>query len=210
MPVTPTIKAVVFDIGNVLIEWQPERFYDAQIGQDRRRAMFAALDLHGMNDGVDRGDNFREAVTAFAAANPDWRAEIMMWHDNWADMASPAIPHSVRLLRALRADGVPCFALSNFGIQTFEIAERRYDFLQEFDRRYISGHMGVIKPDARIYEMLEDDCGVPPGHLLFTDDRIDNIRAAEARGWQTHLFDGPRAFAARLVAEGLLTPEKAA
>ena len=210
MPVTPTIKAVVFDIGNVLIEWQPERFYDAQIGQDRRRAMFAALDLHGMNDGVDRGDNFREAVTAFAAANPDWRAEIMMWHDNWADMASPAIPHSVRLLRALRADGVPCFALSNFGIQTFEIAERRYDFLQEFDRRYISGHMGVIKPDARIYEMLEDDCGIAPGQLLFTDDRIDNIRAADARGWQTHLFDGPRAFAARLVAEGLLTPEKAA
>ena len=209
MPVTASIKAVVFDIGNVLIEWQPERFYDATIGEDRRRAMFAALDLHGMNDGVDRGDNFRDAVTAFAEANPDWHAEIMMWHDNWGDMASPAIPHSVRLLRALRATGVPCFALSNFGIQTFEIAETRYDFLQDFDRRYISGHMGVIKPDAQIYRMLEDDCGVAPGLLLFTDDRIDNSRAADARGWQTHLFDGPGAFAARLVAEGLLTPEQA-
>ena len=209
MPVTPTVKAVVFDIGNVLIEWQPERFYDTAVGEDRRREMFAALDLHGMNDGVDRGDNFRDAVTAFAAANPDWHAEILMWHDNWADMASPAIPHSVRLLRALRADGVPCFALSNFGIQTFEIAETRYDFLQDFDRRYISGHMGVIKPDAEIYRMLEDDCGVAPGHLLFTDDRIDNIRAADRRGWQTHLFDGPAAFAGRLVAEGLLTPEQA-
>ena len=209
MPVTPSIKAVVFDIGNVLIEWQPKRFYDATIGEDRRRAMFAALDLHGMNDGVDRGDNFRDAVTAFAEANPDWRAEILMWHDNWADMASPAIPHSVRLLRALRTAGVPCFALSNFGIQTFEIAETRYDFLQDFDRRYISGHMGVIKPDAEIYRMLEDDCGVAPGHLLFTDDRIDNIRAADRRGWQTHLFDGPAAFAGRLVAEGLLTPDQA-
>lgn len=209
MPVTAAIKAVVFDIGNVLIEWQPERFYDATVGEVRRRAMFAALDLHGMNDGVDRGENFLDAVTAFAALNSDFHAEILMWHDNWADMASPAIPHSVRLLRALRADGVPCFALSNFGIQTFEIAEKRYDFLHEFDRRYISGHMGVIKPDVAIYRMLEDDCGVAASDLLFTDDRIDNIRVASQRGWQTHLFDGPTAFADRLVAEGLLTPEQA-
>jgi len=209
MPVTATVKAVVFDIGNVLIEWQPERFYDAQVGEARRRDMFAALDLHGMNNGVDRGETFIDAVTDFAAANAKYHAEIMMWHDNWADMASPSIPHSVRLLHALRADGVPCYALSNFGIQTFEIAQKRYPFLKDFDRRYISGHMGVIKPDVQIYKMLEDDCGTDPKGLLFTDDGIDNIRAADARGWQTHLFDGPAAFAARLVAEGLLTPEQA-
>ncbi len=210
MPVTATVKAVVFDIGNVLIEWQPERFYDAEVGEARRRAMFTALDLHGMNDDVDRGENFRDAVTAFATANIDYHAEIMMWHDNWADMASPSIPHSVRMLHALRDQGVPCFALSNFGVQTFEIAENKYPFLKDFDRRYISGHMGVIKPDVEIYRLLEDDCGVAPGHLFFTDDRIDNIRAAERRGWQTHLFDGPTAFAGRLIAEGLLTPEQAA
>ena len=204
-----TVTAVVFDIGNVLIEWQPERFYDAQIGVDRRKAMFADLDLHGMNDGVDRGENFRDAVTDFATANPAWHDEIMMWHDNWADMASPAIPHSVRLLKALRNAGVPVFALSNFGIQTFAIAEPVYPFLRDFDRRYISGHMGVIKPDPAIYRMVEDDCGVPSEQLLFTDDRIDNIDAAKARGWQTHLFEGPAGFAARLVAENLLQPEDA-
>ncbi|MCB5198847.1 HAD family phosphatase [Loktanella sp. TSTF-M6] len=203
------VEAVIFDIGNVLIEWQPERFYDAQIGEERRRAMFAALDLHGMNDGVDRGDNFLEAVTAFAAANPAWHAEIMMWHDNWAQMASPEIPHSIRLLHALRAAGVPVFALSNFGIQTFAIAEKVYPFLNDFDRRYISGHMGVIKPDAEIYRRVEVDCGVDPAVLLFTDDRADNIAAAAERGWQTHLFDGPQAFADRLVSEGLLTAEEA-
>jgi 2-haloacid dehalogenase len=64
--------------------------------------------------------------------------------------------------------------------------------------------MGVIKPDPRIYEMVEDDCGIAPGRLLFTDDRQDNIRVADARGWKTHLFEGPDGWAARLRAEGLL------
>ena len=101
------------------------------------------------------------------------------------------------------------FALTNFGIQTFEVAEPVYPFLAEFDRRYISGHMGVIKPDQVIYQMVEDDCGVPPGGLLFADDRIDNIKVAAARGWQTHLFEGSQGWADRLVAEGLLSKEAA-
>jgi len=203
------VEAVVFDIGNVLIEWQPERFFDSVIGVARRKAMFAAIDLHGINDEVDRGGNFRDTIMAAAKANPDWHDEVMMWHDRWIEMAAPAIDHSVRLLRALRAVDVPVFALTNFGIQTFEVAEPVYPFLGEFDRRYISGHMGVIKPEADIYQMVEDDCGVPPGGLLFADDRIDNINVAAARGWQTHLFEGPQSWADRLVAEGMLTKEAA-
>jgi 2-haloacid dehalogenase len=204
-----SVQAVVFDIGNVLIEWQPERFFDSVIGEARRRAMFAAIDLHGINDVVDRGGHFRDTIVAAAKANPDWHDEVMMWHDRWIDMAAPAIDHSVRLLRALRVAGVPVFALTNFGIQTFEVAEPVYPFLGEFDRRYISGHMGVIKPETDIYHMVEDDCGVSPNGLLFADDRIDNINVAAARGWQTHLFDGPQGWADRLVAAGLLTKEAA-
>ncbi len=200
-----TISAVIFDIGNVLIEWQPERFYDRVIGKPRRRDMFAALDLHAMNDDIDKGGDFRTTVMQFAAANPDWHTEIMMWHDNWTEMAAPDIPGSVALLRELRAADVPVFALSNFGIQPFAIAEPIYPFLTEFDRRYISGHMGVTKPDPTIYQMVEDDCGHDPTTLLFVDDRQENIDAAQARGWQTHLFDGPDPFAARLKDEGLLS-----
>ncbi|AUJ65074.1 haloacid dehalogenase [Aestuarium zhoushanense] len=203
------IEAVVFDIGNVLIEWNPERVYDRVIGVERRKAMFEAVDLHGMNDQVDRGQNWYDAVSECAAQNPDWHDEIMMWHERWLEMASPAIDHSVRLLRALRSKGVPVFALSNFGIQTFEIGEREYPFLEEFDRRYISGHMGEVKPEPEIYRMLEDDCGVAPTALLFADDRADNIAAAAARGWNTHLFTDPQGFADRLVAEGLLSDEDA-
>ncbi len=203
------VKAVVFDIGNVLIEWQPERFFDREIGRERRMAMFAAIDLHGINDEVDRGGNFRETIQKAAETYPEWHNEVMMWHDRWIDLTGPTIEHSVRLLRALRANAVPVFALTNFGIQTFEIAEPVYPFLGEFDRRYISGHMGVIKPDAEIYAQVEADCGVPPEALLFADDRIDNINMANARGWQTHLFEGPQGWADRLVAEGLLRKDAA-
>ena len=69
--------------------------------------------------------------------------------------------------------------------------------------------MAVIKPDAEIYARVEADCGIAPGALLFADDRADNIAAAAARGWQTHLFTGPEGWAARLVAEGLLSTEEA-
>lgn len=202
-------QAVVFDIGNVLIEWQPERFFDAQIGPDRRRAMFAAVDLHGMNDCVDRGETFRDVITETAHAFPDWRDEIMLWHDRWLDMASPAIDHSVRLMAALQAKDVPVFSLTNFGIQTYVIAAERYPFLNRFDRDFISGHLGVIKPDVGIYHALETDSGVPAEALLFTDDRADNIAAAAARGWQTHHFEGPQGWADRLVAEGLLNEDEA-
>lgn len=205
----PGIEAVVFDIGNVLIEWQPERYYDATIGADRRRAMFAEVDLHGMNDRIDGGEDFRDVVYDTAAAYPLWQTEIRAWHDHWLDIAGPAIPHSVRLLRGLRARGVPVFALSNFGVGSFALSETAYDFLGEFDRRYISGHMRVIKPDPLIYEMVEEDCGIAPERLLFADDRADNIAAAGAREWRTHLFDGPHGWADRLVAEGLLTVEGA-
>ena len=197
------ISAVIFDIGNVLIEWQPERYYDRVIGEDRRRAMFAELDLHAMNDLVDKGADFHKTVVDFAAANPAWHDEIMMWHDDWLQMAAPAIEGTVATLRALRKS-VPVFALSNFGIQTFAIAEPVYPFLREFDRRYISGHMGVTKPADRIYKMVEDDCGLAPETLLFTDDRAENISAAAARGWQTHLFDGIDGLNNRLTQAGLL------
>lgn len=203
------IKAVVFDIGNVLIEWQPERFFDRVIGVDRRMAFFGAIDLHGMNDRVDAGENFHDVLAQTAREHPDFAKELGIWHDRWAEMAAPAIDHSVRLLRALRRVGHPVFALTNFGVETFGIAQREYPFLEEFDHRYISGEMKVIKPDPAIYQQLEAHCGLPPETLLFTDDRIDNINEAQRRGWQVHHFEGSQGWADRLIAEGLLTPEAA-
>jgi 2-haloacid dehalogenase len=202
-------QAVIFDIGNVLTRWQPEAFYDRVIGEDRRRALFAEVDLHRMNDIVDEGALFRETIYDWADRTPHWQAEIRLWYDRWIELASPRIEGSIALQRALRAKGVPVFALTNFGKYSFEEALPKMDFLTDFDRLYVSGRMGVIKPDPRIYEMVEDDCGLPPASLLFTDDRADNITAAARRGWRTHQFESWQGWAARLVAEGLLTQQEA-
>jgi len=203
------IDTVIFDIGNVLIEWQPERFYDRAIGRARREAMFAAVDLHGVNEKIDSGSPFRETVYAAAEAQPEFAPEIRMWHDNWLDMASPAIDHSTRLLGALRKRGVPVFALSNISRKAYDTGLSAYPFLGDFDRLYLSGEMGVTKPSPEIYAMLEADCGLDPAGLLFADDRAENIAAAARRGWQTHLFDGPSGWAVRLVSEGLLNESEA-
>ncbi len=202
-------QAVIFDIGNVLTRWQPEAFYDRVIGVDRRRALFAQVDLHGMNEAVDAGALFRETIYDWAERFPEWRPEIRMWYDRWIELASPRIEGSIRLQRALRAKGVPVFALTNFGRYSFEEALPKLEFLQDFDRTYVSGVMGVTKPDPRIYAMLETDCGLPPESLLFTDDRAENIVAAARRGWRTHQFESWQGWAARLVAEGLLTSQEA-
>ncbi|EEW26939.1 HAD family hydrolase [Rhodobacter ferrooxidans] len=202
-------EAVVFDIGNVLLEWNPERFYDASIGPDRRRALFAEVDLAGMNEGVDLGAPFAASVQALAAANPKWAAEVMLWQDHWIDMASPPIPATIALLRALRAKGVPVFALTNFGRETFAFAQTRYDFLNEFDQAWVSGILRLVKPDPAIYAVLEAECGVAPERLFFTDDRAENIAAAGRRGWQTHHFTSAPGLAQALVSAGLLTESEA-
>ncbi|NDW46140.1 HAD family phosphatase [Ruegeria sp. PrR005] len=205
-----TIEAVIFDIGNVLIEWQPERYYDRTIGVARRQAMFAEVDLHEMNDLVDQGHHFTDTIYDWAEKYPGWRDEIRAWHDSWIELATPEIPHSVRLMRALRARGVPVFALTNFGVQNFDYACTVYPFLTEFDRAYVSGRMRMVKPHVPIYAAVEADCGLAPERMLFADDRAENIDTARARGWQVHHFTGPEGWAARLVAEGLLTEGEAA
>lgn len=204
-----TIEAVVFDIGNVLIEWEPERFYDARLGAETRQRLFAEVPLHEMNLGLDRGAPFRASVYALADQHPAWAEEIRHWHDSWLEFAHRDIPQSVRLLRALRQKGVPVLALSNFGIGTFELALEAYPFLAEFDQAYISGHLGCIKPDPEIYARLEQGAGLPVDRILFVDDRPENIDAARARGWQGHLFTTPEAWAARLVEAGLLSEQDA-
>jgi len=202
-------EAVIFDIGNVLIEWQPERYYDRVYGEDRRKALFNEVDLHWMNERVDRGEPFRDVIYETAETYPHWRAEIRDWHDNWIKLATPVIDHSVTLMRRLRAKGVPVHCLTNFGVESYAYAQTQFDFLNEFDIEFVSGRMQVTKPDPRIYELVEDGVGVAPGAILFADDRDANIAAAEARGWQAHLFDGPSGWADRLVAAGLLTEEEA-
>lgn len=198
------IEAVVFDIGMVLVEWHPERFYDAVIGPERRAELFSACDLHAMNRRIDLGEHSRDVASSHAKRHPDWADEIRLWHERWIEMFEPAIELSALTLRALRRRRVPVYALSNFGADTFETAKARYPVLSEFDKAFISGQLGIMKPDPAIYACLERETDTPPERILFTDDVPANVEAARRRGWRTHLFTGPEGWAARLISEGLL------
>jgi 2-haloacid dehalogenase len=204
-----SVEAVVFDIGNVLLGWEPEQYYDRVYGLERRQRLFSEADLHRMNLLVDEGHDFTDTIYGWAGTYPEYEREILDWHDNWLELATGVIHHSVRLLRALKRKRVPVFSLTNFGVKTLEIAKQNFEFLNEFDKEYVSGHLKLLKPDPKIYEVVEKDCGVAPARLLYADDRPENIAAAEARGWQGHVFTAPEGFAARLVEVGLLTPGEA-
>ena len=197
-------EAIVFDIGRVLITWDPEGCYDRWIGEDRRRALFDDVPLYETNLEIDRGEPFREAIVALAEAHPDWSKEIMFWHDRWAEMVVPPIPGSVALLERLVAGPRPVHALTNFGRETFVQALELHPFLTLFDRTFVSGRLGLVKPDPAIYAAVEEGLGLSGPAIFFTDDSRANIAAARARGWDAHLFEGPEGLETALTQRGLL------
>jgi len=199
-----TIQAVVFDIGNVLVQWQPEAFYDTIMPRARRDAMFASVDLHFMNERIDRGESFRDTVYGVAAEHPEFAAEIRLWHDRWSDIATPAVPGTAQLAQMLRRRGTQTFLLSNIGAEPFRLACDTYPDLKDFDRAFVSGAMGTTKPGERIYQMVEDDCRIAPEGLLFIDDRQENLDMALARGWNGHLFTDATTLEADLSQRGML------
>ncbi|MXQ06851.1 HAD-IA family hydrolase [Alphaproteobacteria bacterium GH1-50] len=202
-------RVVVFDIGMVLVEWHPERVYDARIGQDARKRLFEEADLHKMNALIDLGGHSRDVAYSHAKKFPHWADEIRAWHDDWLSMLSPDIPGSAALLRALKAKGIKVVALTNFGWDTLELAQANYPILNEFDDTFVSGRLGVIKPDPAIYEHVERGTGKSGAELVFADDSLKNVEAARARGWVAHHFTQPEGWAEVLVAEGLLTADEA-
>ncbi|WP_118138301.1 HAD family hydrolase [Oceanicella sp. SM1341] len=202
-------RAVVFDIGNVLVNWDPDRVYSQLLPDPaERRAFFARTGVEEMNLDVDRGAPFREHIYAHAERHPEDGELIRAWHDRWPEMFQPAIEGSVSLLRLLRLKGVPVHALSNFGAGSFDLACTLYPVLLEFDIPVISGRERAIKPEPRIYEILEERTGLAGADIFFTDDRTDNIAAARKRGWQGHLFRNPDALALQLVELGLIAPHE--
>lgn len=200
-----TPDAVVFDIGNVLLTWNPEAYYDRAIGRIARTRLFREVPLHEMNAAIDAGAPWQQTVKDTSEIHLRWRRDILSWHDDWDAMVGPLMEEGVALQRALRRAGVPVFALTNFGRETFARARTLYPALTEFDGGVVSGQVGVVKPDPEIYRILEERSGIPPERLFFIDDRPENIETAAARGWRTHLFEGAAGLGRRLVAEGLLS-----
>ncbi len=196
-------KAVDFGIGNVLVGRDPMRLYRQEMSAAEWYTLIGSVDLTTMNEEVDRGAALRDTVYETAARHPVHADAIRLWHDRWIEMFGPRITGTWAILEALQNAGIPIFALSNFGRDSFEIAKQDYPELTRFDQTFISGTLGLIKPDPKFYAHLERITGLSGSALFFTDDRADNIAAATARGWRGHVFTGAPALAARLIAEGL-------
>lgn len=193
------VKAVIFDIGNVLLEWHPDKVYGGLIPDPvERAAIFEEVGLDEMNLDIDRGAPFKETIYAKAEDFPHYGDLIRAWHDRWIEMAQPLIPESWNILRSLRAQGVPVHALSNFGVESYAYAKTVYPELDLFDLEFISGHLKAIKPDPEIYAQLEAETGLSGTELVFFDDREDNIAAAQARGWHGFAFTSPEQMRADL------------
>lgn len=198
------VAAVIFDVGRVLIDWRPEAFYDARIGREARERLFAETGLLEAHIAVDRGEGSENVTRALARRHPEWRDEIHAWHDDWLGTVGPEIPGTADILRRLKSRGVPVMALTNFGRDTFDRTRPGYPVLDEFDRAFVSGDLGLVKPDPAIYAHVEHATGIPPSELFFTDDSPPNIEAARTRGWRTHLFRGAEGLEDALRDEGVL------
>ena len=196
---------VVFDIGNVLLRWDPRYLYRKVFDDEERMERFLSTAL-GMDfvSHTDVAEDFAAAVAARAKSFPEFAKELHMFHERWIETLGEPIEENVALLRRLRASGKPVYALSNFAHETFALAERKHDFLSEFDDRVISGHVGLVKPDAGIYEILFKRAGRQPSELLFIDDSPPNVRASESLGMPAIHFTSGVNLEKELVARGAL------
>lgn len=205
------VDAVVFDVGNVLIQWDPRHLYrrvfthdDATPDEARVTWFLTEVCHHDWNVEQDRGRSIADAEAEALARHPDMGPAIRSFYGRFQSMIPGAIEGTVRILETLKAAGFPVHGLTNFGAETFPMARRRFGFLNAFDTVVVSGEEGVIKPDPRIYEILIERAALTPARTAFVDDSPRNIEAAEKLGFRAHLFEGADRFRAWL--KGLGAP----
>jgi 2-haloacid dehalogenase len=187
MPASPSI--VVFDVGNVLIHWDPRRLYSQLFDSPIMVDWFLQNVCHSAwNLDLDRGFAIEEAIAERIAAFPDHAAAIRAYDERWDEMVSGAIDGSVALMKRLRAAGVPLYAITNFSRTKFDLAARRFPFLLEFDGVVVSADEGLVKPDPAIFELFLKRFGLAAGDCLFVDDSPANIESARKLGIAAHHF----------------------
>lgn len=198
------ISAVVFDIGNVLIEWDPRHLYRGLIPDEaEREAFLAEVCSPDWNLEQDRGRLWAEAIAERVALFPQHEALIRAYSDRWAEMVPGEIPGSVAILDALREAGVPLYAITNFSSEKFAEAQARFPFLTRFIDVVVSAEERLLKPDPAIYRLLLDRNGLRAEACLFIDDSERNVEAARAVGMHAHHFRGAEGLAVALRAAGL-------
>lgn len=198
-------STVVFDLGAVLIDWDPRYAYRAMGGTEAEIDHFLAhVATSEWNRQFDAGRPFAEGIAERTAQFPEHAAWLEAWWSRWPDMLGGPIHGTVGILAELRAQETPLFALTDWSAETFPIARQRFGFLGWFDGIVVSGEEGVTKPDPAIYGHLTTDHGVDPAATVFIDDKPGNVAAAEALGFTGLVFSDPATLRRDLTALDLL------
>ena len=201
---TPTIKAVVFDVGNVLIDWDPKYLYRQLMTDDAAIDRFLNDVCHyTWNLEQDRGRLWADAIAEKIAEFPEHEALIRAYDERWTDMVSGAIQGSVDILEELHAKKFPLYAITNFSREKWDIATEAFPFLKFFDGVTVSADVKLLKPDPVIYQHFLKTFALDPSALLFVDDRIENVEAARREGFNAVQFTTPEQFREDLKSYGV-------
>ncbi|MEO3429239.1 HAD family phosphatase [Pelagibius sp. CAU 1746] len=204
------VEAVVFDVGGVLIDWDPRHLYRKLFDDAEAMERFLSeVCTQSWNEQVDVGRPTAEITEELSREHPDKRPLIESYYARFSEMIAGPIDGSVTILERLHRHGLPLFVLSNFSAEIFPPTRRRFSFFERFAGFVISGSEGIKKPDRRIYELLIRRFGLRPSRTLFIDDRADNAEAARNAGWQALHFHSPAQLARDLAALGLPVPSPA-
>jgi 2-haloacid dehalogenase len=204
--VKPGRSTVVFDLGGVLIDWDPRHLYRKMFPGDEAamERFLAEVCSPAWNIAQDAGRSWAEGIALLTARHPRHAGNIAAFRGRWTEMLGGPIAGSVAILGELRAAGTPLYALTNWSQETFPIAVELYDFLGWFDGIVVSGREGVVKPDPRLYGVLLDRYGLDPDDVVYIDDNAANATAATRLGMYGLHFTDPASLRTDLVGLGLL------
>ena len=196
---------IVFDIGNVLLHWDPKVLYRKIFASEEEVEWFLThVCPPSWNLEQDKGRSFEDAVAEATSRHPDHAEAIAAYHLRWPETLTHVIHGTVTILEDLDDKGAPLYAITNWNQDKFRETKARFDFLNRFRDIVVSGDEGLIKPDPAIYHVLLERNGLEASRCLFIDDSPKNVAGAEAVGMTGHLFTTPEALRERLKAEGLL------
>lgn len=197
--------AVVFDLGGVLIDWNPRYLYRTLFDDETAMEAFLADVVSAeWNSQQDAGRTWAEAVAELTAVHPEHAELIAAYWHRWHETLGDAIAPTVEILDELRRDGVRLLALSNWSSEMFPVARPRYPFLDWFEGIVVSGDVKLAKPDPRIFQLLLDEHGLDPATTVFIDDSEANVKAAARIGMTAIQFEDAAELREELVGLGLL------
>ena len=202
----PQITAIIFDFGNVLLEWDPRYVYQRFFPEDPdgMERFLKEVNFMEWNLLQDKGRPFREGIAVLSKQFPQYSHLIQAYHDHWTDSLGDSLDGTVEILKELKQAGYALYGLSNWSAETFPHARARHEFFDLLDDMVISGEVGHVKPHPEIFQILLDRIGRPAQECLFIDDASANIQQAQKMGFETIHFQSPEQLRLRLVELAIL------